>query len=130
MAQLTVFAIASIIVILLLIQPISLRFMLSNGYRFILDYSFISLIAEPSSDNRRKRKKRRIPSIKAITKFARAILRSSKITIQELRLPSRNSEDDTLSFDVILETRLYNILFAGIILLYEELKRRIRRLNV
>ncbi len=130
MAQLTVFAIALIIVLLLLIQPISLRFVLHNGYYIILDYSFFSLIAEPSSDNKRKRKRKHIPSIKAITRFAKAVLKSSRITIRQLQLPTLSNLVDALSFDVILETRLYNILFAGILLLYEELKRRIRTLNV
>ena len=172
MAQLTVSAIALIIVFLLLIQPISLRLVLHNGYHFIIDYSLFSLIAEPSNDNKRKRKSRRV-SIKGIAKFAKAILKSSKITVRQLRLPNGDSDpfgaaiirggltfgvysilkliishgrsadlvldtpesepgnqDDTPSFDVILETELYNILFAGIILLYEELKRRIRSLNV
>ena len=126
MAQLTVFAIALTIVFLFIVQPISLRVLLNNGYHFIIDYSFFSLTAEPSNDKKRKRKNRHMPSIKAITKFASAILRYSSITVRRLRLPSRNTPGDTLSFDIILETRLYNILFAGIILLYEELKRRIK----
>ena len=125
MAQLTVLAIALTIVLLLLIQPLSLRFVLHNGYHIILDYSFLSLVAEPSRDNKRKRKKHR-PSIKAIVRSAKAVLNSSKITIQQLQIPNKNNQADTLSLDVILETRLYNILFAGILLLYEELKRRIR----
>ncbi len=34
---------------------------------------------------------------------------------------------DTAEFDIVLETELYNLFFSGIILLYEEFKRRIAR---
>ena len=132
MAQLAILAIALTVLFLLLIQKISIRLILSGGYVITIDYSFISLAFK--SDKRRTKKRKNkppIPRLKAISHSALTILGKSKITVNQLKMP--NVGDyliDSVSspaLDVILETKLYNVLFSGIILLYEELKRRIKK---
>ena len=168
MTALTICIIA-LIILLLFLQKLSFRFILSNDYSFTVDYSFFSLVFRKSSKNK-ERKQSKKPAIRSLTRSILRIIKSSKITVNKLHInnigsdpfishiatagvlssaypilnlvlslaksselsetaftpePSRNS--DTLDIDIVLETELYNFLFSGIILLYEELKRRIVR---
>lgn len=168
MTALTICIIA-LIILLLFLQKLSFRFILSNDYSITVDYSFFSLVFRKSGKNK-ERKQSKKPAIRPLTRLILRIIKSSKITVNKLHInnigsdpfishiatagvlssaypilnlvlslaksselsenaftpePSRNS--DTLDIDIVLETELYNFLFSGIILLYEELKRRIVR---
>ena len=122
MATITIFAIASAIILLLLIQTVTVRLVLSNGYRITVDYSLFTLTLKSGGAPRKKKRKKLISSIRALTRLAGRIIASSKITVHQLN--KLTSDADTF-LDIALQTRLYNIVFSGIILLYEEIKRRI-----
>ena len=122
MAGLTIFAIAITIILLLLMQTITIRLVLSNGYRITFDYSLFTLTLKNGGTPRKRRKrKKRIPSIGALTRMTGRIVAFSKITVNQLN--PLNSDADTF-LDIALQTKLYNIVFSGIILLYEDIKRR------
>ena len=123
MAVLTIFAIASVIILLLLIQTITVRLVLSSGYRISFDYSLFTLtLTNGNAPQKKKRRRKRIPSIIGLTRLTGRIIASSRITVNQLRAPTTGADP---FLDIVLQTELYNILFSGIILLYEELKRRI-----
>ncbi len=174
MTALTIFIITLIIILLLLVQKLTIRFVVSGDYSITLDYSFFSMtFTKGDASNGKRKKKRYKPTIKALFSFALRIIKSSKITVNRTKIPavegepfrsaiaaagvrssvysilnlilslaqsavfSENAFRDDYSqnvnspeLDIVLETELYNIFFSGIILLYEELKRRIVKLNV
>lgn len=169
MATLTICIIVLVVILLLFLQKLSLRFVLSNDYSITLDYSFFSLVFKKSSRNKKKKQQKK-PAIRPLTRFILRIIKSSKITVNKLRINNIDNdpfissiavagilsgaypilnlvlslakaselsktafarepsqESDTIDVDIVLETELYNFFFSGIILLYEELKRRIVR---
>lgn len=124
MTALTIFIIASAIILLLLIQKLTLRFVASGDYSITIDYSFFLIVlTKGDKHSEKKKKKRRMPAIKPLFSSVARIIRSSKITVNKIKVPTGSTSP--LELDVVLETELYNIFFSGIILLYEELKRRI-----
>lgn len=124
MAALTISAIASVITLLLLIQTVTVRLVLSNGYRITFDYSFFTLTLKSGDTPRKKKRKKQIPSIGALTRLTGRIIASSKVNVYQL---NKLTPDVDTFLDIALQTRLYNIVFSGIIFLYEETKRRIVR---
>ena len=169
MTALTICIIALIILLLLFLQKLSFRFILSNDYSITVDYSFFSLVFRKSGKNK-ERKQSKKPAIRPLTRSILRIIKSSKITVNKLHINNIGSDpfishiatagvlssaypilnlvfslakaselsetaftrepsqkSDTLDIDIVLESELYNFFFSGIILLYEELKRRIVR---
>lgn len=124
MEALTISAIASVVILLLLIQTITIRLVLSNGYHISFDYSFFTLTLKSGGAPRKKKRKKRIPSIGALTRLTGRIIASSKVTVHQL---NKLTTDADTFLDIALQMRLYNIVFSGIILLYEETKRRFVR---
>ena len=168
MTALTICIIA-LIILLLFLQKLSFRFILSNDYSIAVDYSFFSLVFRKSGKNK-ERKQSKKPAIRPLTRSILRIIKSSKITVNKLHInnigsdpfisniavasilsgsypilnlllsqakaselsetaftPEPSQKSDTLDIDIVLESELYNFFFSGIILLYEELKRRIVR---
>ena len=173
MAKLAIFPITLAIIVLLLIQRLSVKLVLSSGFRITIDYSFLTLIIKSGGKPRKKKKKKRFLGISLLMRFARRVIARSKITVNKLMIPrtvadpyrgaitfggrgsgiysifnliislaeSAEISENALSsdhdaaveatfLDIVLQTRLYNIAFSGIILLYEQLKRRLTRPNV
>ena len=172
MPALTIFIITLAIILLLFIQKLTVRFIASDDYSITLDYSLFSVTLTKSNGSDKRKRKGRKPSVRALLSFALRIIKSSKITVNRVKIPAVEGDPfrsaitragaetgvysilnlilslaDDVSFsenaftddynpnatftklDIVLETELYNILFSGIILLYEELKRRISKLN-
>ena len=170
MAKLTIFFIALTVIYLLFVQRLSVRLVVSNGYYITADYSLFTIVYKSGAS--RKRKKKRIPSLKPLSRALSSFLKAAKITVNRLNIPLTRSDpfSNALTFggassgvysalglllsyakdaevsenalnedddhenptilDVVIETRLYNVALSGIILLYEQLKRRITRFNV
>jgi hypothetical protein len=164
MAPITIFAIAFTVLLLLLIQRLTVSILLSSDYRIAIDYSFVTLILKNGKRPKKKRRIGRLSSIKHLTRALIRIISTSKITVNQLKIPDIDTDPfkaaiaiggagfgmySILGFilskahavdvanepvqidreasvlDIVFETKLYNILFSGIILLYEEFKGRI-----
>ncbi len=174
MTAITICTILSTIIGLLLIQKVTMRLILSDGYSITVDYFFLTLTLKKGiADKKRRPKRKHKPTVGALMRMILRVIRSSKITVNQIKIPisvadpfrsaitrggtssgiypilnlllsyAQNASfaEDALkteqnyggispALDIVLQTELYNICFSGIILLYEELKRRIIRSNV
>ena len=90
MTALTICIIA-LIILLLFLQKLSFRFILSNDYSITVDYSFFSLVFRKSGKNK-ERKQSKKPAIRSLTRSILRIIKSSKITVNKLHINNIGSD--------------------------------------
>lgn len=92
MTAFTIAVIVFAITALLLIQNVTIRITLLNGYRITVDYFFLTLTLRKGSTDRRNRRKKHRPSVSLLTRAVLRIIRSSKITVNKIKSPASSRD--------------------------------------